>query len=187
MSLSNTIKAHSENIAGAVSLLSSSSLVLTGDAQNIGAAGIFTLAELTLARFGHKVEGYAAGAALFAAGDLTLAFSNTVQSGSTLQMTLLAMAAAWTTGALRHPFERAAKAMDSPGLQKIADTLPAICGTANLALRVPGIFSAIDSKKYIIAGAITGWAVADVLAGRLQEKTGAACHWVKNKFSPSGP
>jgi hypothetical protein len=170
MRIESYLKNNSENIAGVISLLSSTSLAFTGDSKSLAAAGIFTAAELTLARFGHKVEGYAAGATLFAVGDLTLAFSSAVQNETTLQTTLLVMAAAWGAGALRYPFERAAKATGSAKLQKIADTLPAICGTANLLLRLPGIYSALKEEKYIIAGAITGWGVADVLAGRLQDR-----------------
>lgn len=170
MHIETYLKNNSENIAGIISLLSSTSLIFTGDSKSMAAAGIFTAAELTLARFGHKVEGYAAGATLFAAGDLTLAFSSAIQNETALQTTLLVMAAAWGVGALRYPFERAAKAKDSVTLQKIADTLPAICGTTNLLLRLPGIYSALHAEKNIIAGAITGWGIADILTGRLQER-----------------
>jgi hypothetical protein len=149
MRIETYLKKNSENIAGVISLLSSTSLAFTGDSKSLAAAGIFTAAELTLARFGHKVEGYAAGATLFAVGDLTLAFSSAVQNETTLQTTLLVMAAAWGAGALRYPFEQAAKATDSAKLQKIADTLPVICGTTNLLLRMPGIYSAIEAKKNI--------------------------------------
>jgi hypothetical protein len=110
MRIETYLKKNSENIAGVISLLSSTSLAFTGDSKSLAAAGIFTAAELTLARFGHKVEGYAAGATLFAVGDLTLAFSSAVQNETTLQTTLLVMAAAWGAGALRYPFEQAAKA-----------------------------------------------------------------------------
>ncbi|MGB4106867.1 MAG: hypothetical protein WBK55_03630 [Alphaproteobacteria bacterium] len=173
MNLGNYIKAHSENIAGAVSLLGSSALMLRGDTKSIAAAIVFTAAELTLARYGHTTKGYAAGAVAFAVGDLTLAFSDSVEEGSFLQMTLQGMAAAWAVGALRYPFERAAQATKSLKLQQVADTLPAICGTANLALRLPGIFSALAANQKIVACAITAWAISDVLAGRLQERVGS--------------
>ena len=119
------------------------------------AAGIFTAAELVLAKFGHKVGGYSTGAALFAAGDLTLAFSDSVENGSVLQITLISMTAAWAVGALRYPFEKAAQQFNSERLQSTADMLPVICGTGNLALRLPGIFSAAMAGNYLLTSAIT--------------------------------
>lgn len=79
MKVGEYIKNHSENIAGIVSLGGSSALLLAGNAQSVVAAGVFTVAELVLARTGHKTAGYSAGAALFAVGDLTLAFSESVE------------------------------------------------------------------------------------------------------------
>lgn len=181
MKVGKYIKDHSENIAGVVSLAGSSALLLAGNVQSAVAAGVFTAAELTLAKYGHKSAGYSAGAALFAAGDLTLAFSDAVQDGSTLQISLLGMAAAWGAGALRYPFERAARSLNSPKLQKVADILPAVCGTGNLALRLPGIFSAASAGNYVVAGAISAWGVADVLAGRLQERVGKIYQSFKSK------
>ena len=170
MKISEYIKNYSENIAGVVSLGGSSVLLLAGNTQSVVAASVFTVAELVLARTGHKTAGYSAGAALFAAGDLTLAFSESVQDGSALQISLLGMTAAWAAGALRYPFEQAAKATGSEKLQAVADALPVVCGTGNLALRLPGLFSAAHAGNYIVATAIGAWGVADALAGRLQER-----------------
>src|SRR5687768_2165863 len=126
MQPARTIKVHSENLAGAVSLLGSTSLAFAGGVENVAAAAVFTVAELGLARYGHRTGGYSASAALFAAGDLTLAFSGAVEPGSALQLSLLGMAAAWTAGALRYPFARAAEKFGAPKLQKIAGALPAL-------------------------------------------------------------
>jgi len=181
MQIRTMIKNNSENIAGLISLAGSSALFFTGDYKSTTAAAVFTTAELTLAKFGHKVGGYSAGAALFAAGDLTLAFSNSVDNGSTLQITLIGMAGAWGIGALRYPFEKAAQKLESEKLQHIADTLPAVCGTGNLALKLPGIFSAVAAKNYILSTAIVAWAISDILAGRLQERSKAIFQYFKDQ------
>lgn len=160
----------SENAAGIISLMGSTALAFHGDVNNVISAAVFTAAEVTIARYGHKTAGYSAAATLFAAGDLTLAFSDSVEGGSALQITLLGMAGAWSLGALRYPLDKVAEKYKMGGLGKIAETLPAVCGSGNLALRLPGIFSAAASQNYILAGAIAAWGVADVLAGRLQQR-----------------
>ena len=175
------IKKHSENIAGVISLIGSTAVAFAGGLQSLAAAAVFTVAELTLAKSGHKMGGYATGAALMAAGDLTLAFSKAVEDGSPLQSSLFCMTGAWAVGALRYPFAKAAEFLQSPRLQKIADTLPAVCGTANLLLRLPGIFAAAHDGKKIMTGAIAAWGVADVLSGRLQERAVAIYRHFRKK------
>lgn len=182
MKASEYVQQRSENLAGIVSLGGSSILVFSGDVKSAVAAGIFTVAEGTLAKFGHNSAGYSAGAAGFCAGDLTLAFSDAVQSGSTLQMTLVGMAGAWGIGAARYPTEKIAEALNSEKLQKVADNLAAICGSGNLVLRVPGIASAASSGNGLVTVAMSAWAVSDVLAGRLQEKVKPVYAMLQERF-----
>jgi len=109
----------SENWGGIVSLFSSTALIansidfsklatepleLSTYGQSPGAilaALQFTAAELLLSAKGDKTWGYSAGAALFATGDITLAYT---VDDKHLQYTLIAMAAAWGLGSLRYPF-----------------------------------------------------------------------------------
>ncbi len=186
MKASEYVQQRSENLAGIISLGGSSILVLSGDAKSAVAAGVFTVAEATLAKFGHNSAGYSAGAAGFCAGDLTLAFSEAVQSGSPLQMTLIGMAGAWGVGAARYPTEKIAEVLNSEKLQKVADNLAAVCGGGNLALRAPGIISAADSGNGLVTAAMSAWAVSDVLAGRLQEKVKPIYIMLQKRFGKEG-
>lgn len=117
MKASDYVKQRSENLAGIISLGGSTLLFFSGDMKSATAAAIFTAAELTLAKAGDKSAGYSAGALMFAVGDLTLAFSDSVQDGSSLQMTLIGMSAAWGIGAMRYPTEKAAKYLNSERLR----------------------------------------------------------------------
>ncbi len=176
----------SENWAGVVSLTGSSLLVLNGGVSDFAAAAQFTVAELSLSRYGHKSWGYSGAAATFATGDLTLAFANSVPSGSFLQYSLFAMAGAWGIGALKYPFEKAASHFNNAALKKVADSMPTICGTGNLLLRVPGVTTALQSQNWVLAGAVAAWGVGDVLAGRLQEKVVSIYNYAK-QLKPNNP
>lgn len=174
-------KRHSENIAGCISLLGSSLFLLTGYSYDIIAVIIFTMAELTLARAGHKKLGYSIGATLFCLGDILLALSPTIEHGSALQFTLFSMAAAWALGALLYPLKLIADKYHITKLSTLAGTLPAICGSINLVLRLPAIVSATLNDNYITALAITAWAIADILAGRLQERVSQFYGFLKHR------
>lgn len=170
------IHKHSENIAGIISLFGSSILLLSGNIQSVIAVILFTAAELILARFGHRKIGYSIGATLFAIGDLTLAFLDSIEPGSYLQLSLLSMTAAWTIGALYYPVSLVS--------QKVAGTFPAICGSVNLVLRIPGIITAVISGHYLIATAISAWALADIFAGRLQERVKQCYDYFRSTSKP---
>jgi len=199
----------SENWGGIVSLFSSTALIansidfsklatepleLSTYGQSPGAilaALQFTAAELLLSAKGDKTWGYSAGAALFATGDITLAYT---VDDKHLQYTLIAMAAAWGLGSLRYPFAVVSKQLKnnlSANFNKVgnvlettANTIPKITGTTNLALRLPGIIAAGKGGEYIVAGAIAGWGAADILTGRLQDSAKEAYIWTKSKIKP---
>jgi len=177
------LKKYSENIAGATSFIGSSIVLLNGGIESYVAAATFTAAEITLAKWGNKTTGYSAGALLFGAGDAVLAFSNSVPDGSSLQYSLLTMTTAWGIGALRYPLERLAEYTHSKTMQAVADATQPICGTVNLGLRVPGIAFAVHGGQYVLGTAISLWCVADVLAGRLQERVKSIGSYVKRQFS----
>lgn len=169
MKASDYVKEKSENLAGMISLGGSTLLFFSGDMKSATAAAIFTAAELTLAKAGEKSAGYSAGALMFAAGDLTLAFSDSVQDGSSLQMTLIGMSAAWGIGAMKYPTEKAAEYLNSERLKKVSASLASVAGAGNLVLRVPGIIASAQAGEKLVTAAMSAWAVSDVLAGRLQE------------------
>lgn len=170
MAKRNFLEKNSERIAGGVSLAGSALLIMAGGPHSIAAAAFFLGAELLMLSFGNKNAGYSSSAVLFAAGDLTLAFSSAVVAGSALQLSLFAMAGFWSLGALKYPFTLAANKFNSKTLYKISDALPTACGLGNLSLRVPAFGAAALSGSGLIAIAIASWGIADVLAGRLQEK-----------------
>ncbi len=186
------MKLQPENLAGIISLAGSTGLMLSGESSGISSAIMFTAAELTLAKAGHKIAGYSAAGALFAAGDLMLAFSERAQNAPAMQVMLLGMTGFWALGAARYPLHVLAEKTKNSRLKKFTETtIPAIVGTGNLSLRVPGAVTAAQSGNWLIAGAITCWLIADVLAGRLHEQFSKAARFVKsktqNKPSIQGP
>lgn len=179
------INKNSVNIAGGVSLFGSFLVILNADMHSAFAKACFFVAELLLLFYGHKTWGYSAGCTFFCVGDIALAFSPAVEGNLSLQIGLLAMALAWGLGACRYPVETLSSRLTgriSVQLQNIADTIPAITGSANLFLRLPSLLTAFIGGNIIVGFAITCWGIADILAGRLQNYVSAALKYKKHLF-----
>jgi hypothetical protein len=154
---------YSENIAGIVSLSGSLILIILGDIKSIMAAIAFTVAELILTRYGNKTFGYSLAALFFIIGNTLLIYSISLTGDTAVQFALWGMSFAWFIGFCRYFIEKI-------GRINIADNLPAVTGSLNIIIKIPGIIFAYNSGDYVVATAIFLWMLADVLAGRLQEK-----------------
>ncbi len=162
-----------ENLGGAVSLAASAILLANGDTESALATGSFLAAQVSLMTKGHTAWGYSLGATFFAAGQVVLVHSPAIQDNQGLQLSLYAVAAAWALGALRYPFTVAASKTDgdlSKTLNIIADRLQNISGTANIALKIPGIAAAASQEDYLMTTVIGMWMASDYLAGRIQDQ-----------------
>lgn len=171
--MKNVISKYSENIAGAISLSGSLILILLGDIKSIAAAITFTIAELILTRFGNKTLGYSISALCFIIGNIFLIYSVSLTGDTWVQLSLWGMSFAWSIGFLRYFVEKL-------GYLKTANNMPAVTGTLNILFKFPGIFFAIHSGDYIVALAITMWMLADIFAGRLQEKMSLLFKFLKS-------
>lgn len=162
-----------ENLGGAVSLAASAILLANGDTESAMATGSFLAAQVSLMTKGHTPWGYSLGAAFFAAGQVVLVHSPTIQDNQSLQLSLYAVAAAWALGALKYPFTIGASKTDgglSEKLNIIADRLQNISGSANIVLKIPGIAAAASQEDYLMTTVIGMWMVSDYLAGRIQDQ-----------------
>ncbi len=162
-------KQYSENIGGAIGLLGSAVFSLTGGgASSVTASGLFLAGGVLLMTVGNKTKGYCAGAVTLVVGDVFAACA--MEGDPVAQGVFLVHAGCWSVGALRLPFEAAAKRYNNESCQLIADTLPAICGVGNAGTRLVGLFSQVAAVQVIRAGCFAAWAVADCLAGRVPQK-----------------
>jgi hypothetical protein len=159
----------SENIGGLVSMAGSCLFLLGGDASGFIVTASFLIAEIVLTRAGHTRAGYSIGCCLFAFGDALAVTSNVAAHNGAFQIALALMAATWTIGAMRGPLAWFGIRHDRPRIVRFADALQPIAGTLTLALRLPGIISAIAGGNLLGAAAVTCWGIADILVGRLQD------------------
>jgi hypothetical protein len=159
----------SENIGGLVSMAGSCLFLLGGDATGIVVSLCFLVAEIIFARFGHTRAGYSSGCLLFSYGDALAMTSEVAHGNRAFQITLFIMAAAWLIGAARAPLAWFGERRGRPAVVAAADALQPIAGVATLAMRFPGIVTAVGGASYLGAAAIACWAASDVLVGRLQD------------------
>jgi hypothetical protein len=159
----------SENIGGLVSMAGSALFLLGGDASGIAVALSFLIAEIVLARHGHKPVGYSIGCTLFALGDLLAVTSELASNNPSFQYLLIAMAVTWFVGSLRAPLMWLGRRRNHDYIVRLADALQPLSGIGTLALRLPGIWAAIGGGSYLGAAAVACWAVADVLVGRVHQ------------------
>jgi hypothetical protein len=99
----------------------------------------------------------------FIIGNTLLIYSISLTGDTAVQFALWGMSFAWFIGFCRYFIEKI-------GRINIADNLPAVTGSLNIIIKIPGIIFAYNSGDYVVATAIFLWMLADVLAGRLQEK-----------------
>jgi hypothetical protein len=160
---------HSENIGGLVSMAGSCLFLLGGDTSGFIITASFLVAEIILTRSGHTRSGYSIGCALFSFGDAVAVTSRVAADNRAFQIALAAMAATWALGALRGPLAWYGTQHDNPTMIRFADALQPIAGALTLALRVPGIITAVSGGNFLGAVAVACWGIADVLVGRLQD------------------
>jgi hypothetical protein len=160
--------ARSENYGGLVSLVGSCVFLFGGDATGVYTTFIFLFAEIVFTRFGHSRKGYSIGCMLISFGDVLAAKSAIANDNEAFQFTLFAMAFIWGVGALRYPLASYGRRFQKARFVKYADALQPAISLAVLATRFPGLLAAILGSNYLGATAISCWAAADVLLGRLQ-------------------
>jgi hypothetical protein len=141
-----------------------------GDQTGIVVAASFVVAELILARYGHKRAGYSSGCLLFSFGDALAVTSEIAHGNGGFQITLGLMAVAWLIGAARAPIAWIGERRGNSAMVMAADALQPIAGIATLALRLPGIAAAVNGGSDVGAAAVACWAASDVLVGRLQDQ-----------------
>jgi hypothetical protein len=159
----------SENVGGLVSMAGSCLFLLGGDASGVVVSLSFLVAEIILARFGHRRVGYSSGCALFAFGDALAVTSEVASGNQAFQIALAIMAAAWVIGAVRAPLAWLGERLGRPAVIAAADLLQPIAGVATLTLRIPGMVTAIGGGNILGAVAVACWGTADILVGRLQD------------------
>lgn len=158
----------SENIGGLVSMAGSCLFLFGGDTSGFIVTASFLVSEIVLTRWGHTRAGYSLGCALFAFGDALAVTSNVAAHNNVFQIALAAMAATWALGAMRAPLVWYGSWQGSRSVIRFADALQPVTGVLTLALRLPGILSAIAGGNMLGAAAVTCWGIADILVGRLQ-------------------
>jgi hypothetical protein len=159
----------SENIGGLISMAGSALFLAGGDPTGIAVAASFLIAEIILTLYGHRRAGYSVGCALFAFGDLLAVTSALTLDNVAFQFALVAMALTWSAGSLRAPLAWLGNRSGNHALTGFADALQPLAGIATLALRLPGILTAIFGGSYLGAAAVSCWAIADILVGRVHQ------------------
>lgn len=166
-------------MAGFISLFGSLILILMGDIKSILAAILFTIAELSLARFGHKSLGFSIAASFFIMGNIALITSSNLEGDLYTQLSLWGMCFAWLFSVFKYPVYKMALHKKSEKLENVSNSLPAITGTLNVFFKVPGVIFAYIGGNVILSIAIFAWVVADILAGRLQERVYAMYKYLR--------
>jgi len=164
----------SQNWAGLSSMAGSLLILITGDMESAGATASFLVAETIFSVKGHTSWGYSLGCALIAFGDGLLPFSHATFDNPVLQATVGLFAATWIIGGLRYPLgcvafrarRHAPKLFRS--LIKIAVAIPPVIGILIFLQRLPALASATIGGNYVMLGAVSLWALADILLGRVQ-------------------
>ncbi len=176
--IQRTLHRYAVNISGVVSFTASSALALaTGNLEALVAWVMDGVGETLHIFKGHKTAGYSAGCAAIAIADLTFAFNE--KAGSTQQSVLLAMAAAYTVGALKYPFQKAAVYFQHKPLDSAARIFPAITGASSFSLNLTGAFAAAASGNRFMALIFLGWLASDILEGRLYQKNNPAYRFLR--------
>jgi len=155
------MKLQSENVGGLISMVGSALFLFSGDVSGLVITGSFFGAEIIFAKWGHLRGGYSLACLLLAFGDALASIANVSAGNVIFQYLLLAMAGTWVIGAARWPVYQF--------LPSVGDKLQPISGGLTLALRIPGIIAAFVGGNFLGMAAVTCWAIADVLIGRLQQ------------------
>ena len=193
-------KIKAENVAGIVSIVGSVIVSLKFDPtsfiaisfiytpENIVGTALFTAAEITFARYGHKRAGYSIGAGFLCIGDIAVALSPALSHSHDLQRALFCMAAIWSIAACRALITLLADHLNNDAAKKnfyrVADVfIPPLVGISIIIMRIPGIISACAVDNYFVAVGIALLGISDILAGRLHEILSKARRYIENKLA----
>ena len=180
----------SENWGAAACFLGDVILIAAGDASGFLSMCSFLVAELSFLTIDQKnlkneTWKFSLGCAGLSFGDGLLCFSQATEGNPTLKLTMALLTGLWLLGACRLAFEKTGKLLTAHSmeegnkLQKIADGIPTLVGSAALLLRLPALSTAAFAGEHInivMLACNFFWGAADILLGRVQRfiKTSAA-------------